>query len=172
MPTDSGELTSVNLGAILEGLIEAGVDFILVGGLAAVVQGAPVTTMDVDIVHNQSPENIAKLLSFLKSVDAFHRRPDDKIIEPKEGDISGMGHALFTTQLGPLDILAVIEEGRAYGDLLEHTVEIEFRNHTIRVLELKMLIQLKRTSTDPKDMQRLPVLEETLRQLKEEFDSE
>jgi hypothetical protein len=172
MPTDSGELTSVNLGAILEGLLEAGVDFILVGGLAAVVQGAPVTTMDVDIVHNQSPENIAKLLSFLKSVDAFHRRPDDKIIEPKEGDISGMGHALFTTQLGPLDILAVIEEGRAYGDLLEHTVEIEFRNHTIRVLELKMLIQLKRTSTDPKDMQRLPVLEETLRQLKEEFDSE
>jgi len=172
MPTDSGESTSVNLGAILEGLIEAGVDFILVGGLAAVVQGAPVTTMDVDIVHNQSSENIAKLLSFLKSIDAFHRRPDDKVIEPKEGDISGMGHALFTTQLGPLDILAVIEEGRAYGDLLEHTVEIEFRNHTIRVLDLKMLIQLKRNSTDPKDRQRLPVLEETLRQLKKEYDSE
>jgi hypothetical protein len=172
MPTDSEESTSVNLGAILEGLIEAGVDFILVGGLAAVVQGAPVTTMDVDIVHNQSSENIAKLLSFLKSIDAFHRRPDDKVIEPKEGDISGMGHALFTTQLGPLDILAVIEEGRAYGDLLEHTVEIEFRNHTIRVLDLKMLIQLKRNSTDPKDRQRLPVLEETLRQLKKEYDSE
>jgi len=172
MPTDSEESTSVNLGAILEGLIEAGVDFILVGGLAAVVQGAPVTTMDVDIVHNQSSENIAKLLSFLKSIDAFHRRPDDKVIEPKEGDISGMGHALFTTQLGPLDILAVIEEGRAYGDLLEHTVEIEFRNHTIRVLDLKMLIQLKRNSMDPKDRQRLPVLEETLRQLKKEYDSE
>ena len=166
MPTGSGEPTSVNLGAILEGLIEAGVDFILVGGLAAVVQGAPVTTMDVDIVHNQSPENIAKLLAFLKSIYAFHRRPDDKVIEPKEGDISGMGHALFTTRLGPLDVLAVIEERRAYGDLLEHTVEIGFRNQTIRVLDLKMLIQLKRTSTDPKDMQRLPVLEETLRQLK------
>ena len=171
MPTDSGEPTSVNLGAILEGLIEAGVDFILVGGLAAVVQGAPVTTMDVDIVHNQSSENIAKLLAFLKSIDAFHRRPDDKVIDPKEGDISGMGHALFTTRLGPIDVLGVIEEGRAYGDLLEHTVEIEFRKHTIRVLDLKMLIQLKRTSKDPKDMQRLPVLEETLRQLKEKYDS-
>jgi hypothetical protein len=172
MPTDSGAPTTVNLGAILEGLIEAGVDFILVGGLAAVVQGAPVTTMDVDIVHNQSPENIAKLLSFLKSIDAFHRRPDDKVIEPKKDDISGMGHALFSTQLGPLDILAVIEEGRAYGDLIEHTVEIEFRKHTIRVLDLKMLIQLKRTSTDPKDKQRLPVLEETLRQLEEEYGNE
>ncbi len=172
MPTDRGESTSVNIGAILEGLMKAGVEFILVGGLAAVVQGTPVTTMDVDIVHNQSPENIAKLLSFLKSIDAFHRRPDDKVIEPKEGDISGMGHALFATQLGPLDVSAVIEEGRAYGDLLEHAVEIGFRNHTIRVLGLKMLIQLKRASTDPKDMQRLPVLEETLRQLNEESDNE
>jgi hypothetical protein len=171
MPTDSGELTSVDLGAILEGLIEAGVDFILVGGLAAVVQGAPVTTMDVDIVHNQSPENIAKLLAFLKSIGAFHRRPDDKLIEPQEGDISGMGHALFTTRLGPIDVLAAIEEGRAYGELLEHTVAIGFRNHTIRVLDLKMLIQLKRASTNLKDKQRLPVLEETLRQLKREHNS-
>jgi hypothetical protein len=172
MPTGRRESTSVNLGAILEGLKEAGVDFILVGGLAAVVQGAPVTTMDVDIVHNQSPENIAKLLSFLKSIEAFHRRPDDKVIEPQEGDLSGMGHALFTTQLGPLDVLAVIEEGRGYGDLLEHTVEIEFRSHTVLVLDLEMLIQLKRTSTDPKDLQRLPVLEETLRQFKEEYDND
>ena len=172
MPMGSVKPTNVNLSAVLEGLIEAGVDFILVGGLAAVVQGAPVTTMDVDIVHNQSPENIAKLLEFLKSVDAFYRRPDDKRIEPKEDDLPGMGRTLFTTRLGPVDVLAVIEEGKGYGDLLEHTVEIEFRGHTIRVLDLKMLIQLKRSSTDPKDGQRLPVLEETLRQLEEEYDRE
>ena len=171
MPTDSGEPSSIDLGAILEGLIEAGVDFILVGGLAAVVQGAPVTTIDVDIVHNKSPENTAIILAILKSIGAFHRRPDDKLIEPQEGDISGMGHALFTTRLGPIDVLAAIEEGRAYGDLLEHTVAIGFRNRTIRVLDLKMLIQLKRASTNLKDKQRLPVLEETLRQLKGEYDS-
>ncbi|MBT8366878.1 MAG: hypothetical protein KJP23_19490 [Deltaproteobacteria bacterium] len=163
---------SADLSAILEGLTKAGIDFILVGGLAAVVQGAPVTTMDVDIVHNQSPKNISKLLAFLKSVDAFHRRPDDKMIKPKKGDISGMGHALFTTRFGPLDVLAAIEEGRAYGDLLEHSVKIEFRGHTIRVLDLKMLIQLKRTSTDSKDRRRLPVLEETLRQLEQEYGSD
>ena len=165
MPTGNEDPMRVDLGAILEGLIEAGVDFILVGGLAAVVQGAPVTTMDVD---NQSPENITKLLAFLKSINAFHRRPDNKVIEPKRGDLSGMGHALFTTRLGALDVLAVIEEGKAYGDLLEHTLAIEFRSHTLRVLDLKMLIQLKRNSTDSKDLQRLPVLEETLRQLKGE----
>ena len=89
MPIGSRESRNVNLGAILEGLLETNIEFILVGGLAAVVQGAPVTTMDVDIVHNRSPENIAKLVAFLKSIEAFHRRPDDKVIEPKEGDISG-----------------------------------------------------------------------------------
>lgn len=165
MPTRIKKPTSLDLSAVLEGLIKADIEFILVGGLAAVVQGAPVTTMDVDIVHNQSSENIAKLLGFLKSIDAFHRRPDDKVIRPNEGDISGMGHALFTTRLGPLDVLAAVEEGRTYEDLIEYTVEIKFRGHTVRVLNLKTLVELKRTSRDPKDRQRLPVLEETLRQL-------
>jgi len=172
MPTSSGKSAGADLSAILEGLIEAGVEFILVGGLAAVVQGAPVTTLDIDIVHNRSSENIARLLAFLKSIDAVHRRPDNRVVKPKKEDISGTGHALFTTRLGPLDVLAVIEEGRAYQDLLEHTVEIEFRGHTVRVLNLKTLVELKRTSRDPKDKQRLPVLEETLRQVEEKYGAE
>jgi hypothetical protein len=113
MPTGGRKTSSVSLGEVLE----AGVEFILVGGLASVIQGAPITTMDVDIVHNQSAENIAKLLSFLKSVDALHRRLDDKLIEPKEIDLSEKGRVLLTTRLGPLDVLAVIEGGRSYHDL-------------------------------------------------------
>jgi hypothetical protein len=169
MPTGGRKPTSASLGKILEGMLEAEVDFILVGGLAAVIQGAPVTTMDVDVVHRQSPENIARLLAFLKSVDAVHRRLDNKLIEPKERDLSGKGHVLLTTRIGPLDVLAVIEGGRSYEDLLDHTVEIDFRGHTLRVLDLKTLIELKKTSTDPKDKQRLPVLKETLRQLEEKY---
>ncbi len=169
MPTGGRKPTSASLGEVLEGLLEARVDFILVGGLAAVIQGAPVTTMDVDIVHSQSQDNIARLLSFLKSVDAIHRRLDDKLIEPKERDLSGKGHVLLTTRIGPLDVLAVIEGGRSYEDLVKHTVEIDFRGHTLRVLDLKTLIELRKTSTDPRDKQRIPVLKETLRQLKEKY---
>lgn len=170
MPTDSRKPTSVDLSEVLEGLLEAGIDFILVGGLAAVIQGAPVTTMDVDIVHNQSSDNIARLLTFLKSVEAVYRRLDDKLIEPKERDLSGKGHVLLRTRTGPLDVLAVVEGGRSYKDLLEHSVDIDFRGHTLRVLDLKTLIELKKASQDPKDKQRLPVLRETLRQLEERYD--
>ncbi|MBR9982678.1 MAG: hypothetical protein KFF50_16725 [Desulfatitalea sp.] len=166
MPSNIKKTAEADLSAIIEGLLKAEVQFILVGGLAAVIQGAPVTTMDVDIVHSRSSENISKLFAFLKSIDATYRRPDNKIIVPKEADISGMGHALFSTRLGPLDVLAFIEERKTYEDLLKHAIEIEFRGHTIQVLDIKMLIELKKNAKDPKDKQRLPVLEETLRQLK------
>ena len=165
MPTESKR---TDLSALLEELINADIEFILVGGLATVVQGAPLTTIDVDIVHNQSAENISKLMKFLKSIEAIHRRPDEKILEPNERDISGKGHALFTTNLGPLDVLAFIEGDRNYEDLIGHTVEIEFRGHNIHVLNLKKIIEIKRTSNNPKDQQRLPLLEETLRQLENE----
>jgi hypothetical protein len=165
MPMGNKKSTEIDLSALLEGLLDAGVKFVLVGGLAAVVQGAPVTTLDVDIVPDQASENIAKLLAWLKSIKAIYRRPDDKVIEPNRSNFSGKGHALFTTRLGPVDVLAVIEEGKVYEDLLDHTVGIEFRGHTIRVLDLKMMVELKRTSRDSKDKRRLPVLEETLRQM-------
>lgn len=102
MPTGSGKPTSASLSEVLEGLLKAKVDFILVGGLAAVIQGAPVTTMDVDIVHNQSPENIARLFAFLKSIEAVQRRLDDKLIEPKTLDLSGKGHVLLTRNSWPI----------------------------------------------------------------------
>lgn len=57
--------------------------------------------------------------------------------------------------------------GKTYEDLLDHTVEIEFRGRQVHVLTLETLIDLKRVSKEPGDRQRLSVLEETLGQLKE-----
>lgn len=155
------------LSLILEGLCRNGIEFILVGGLAGVVQGAPITTMDVDIVPHQTPDNLSRLLDFLKSIDAYHRRLDDKIIPPALKHFSGKGHALLRTRLGPLDILAVIEAGKSYNDLIDHTIDIDFRNFTLHVLDLETLVELKKASRDSRDKQRLAVLKETLRQIKQ-----
>jgi len=167
MHTKSSGKSDVGLTAILEGLAEADVEYVLVGGLAAVIQGAPITTMDVDILHDQSPENIARLLRYLRSIGAIYRRPDDKVIEPEKEDFAGMGHRLFTTRLGPLDALTYIEEGKTYEDLRDHVLELVVRGHKIPVLDLKKIVELKRGSQDPRDKLRLPVLEEALRQLGE-----
>lgn len=167
MPTPTEKNSGFSLSEILEGLLKANIEFILVGGLAAVVQGAPVTTMDVDIVHDRSAENISKLIAYLESVDAAYRRPDDRVIVPNEKDISGMGHHLLTTRLGPLDVLAFVEGRRQYEDLIDFADEIEFRGRILKVLNLKTLVDLKKASNHPEDKQRLLVLEETLRRLGE-----
>ncbi len=165
MPTGSRKSAGADLSALLERLLSSGVEFVLVGGLAAVVQGAPITTLDVDIVHSRSAENVTKLLAFLKSVDATHRRPDDKVLTPRETDLSGAGHSLFATILGPLDVLATIEDGNTYEDLLDKAIEVEFRGYKLPILDLRTLVELKRRSSEPKDKQRLPIMEEALRQL-------
>ena len=61
MPSPPASLTT-----LLAELAASGVEFILVGGLAAVAQGAPITTHDIDIVPLRSAENIAALVQFLR----------------------------------------------------------------------------------------------------------
>jgi len=77
MPSSDRKTPTADLSALLEELLRANVEFILVGGLAAVIQGAPVTTMDADIVHRQSTENISKLFAFLESIHAAIGLPNE-----------------------------------------------------------------------------------------------
>lgn len=168
MPSNSKKQQSGNLGAILIGLREAGVDFILVGGVAAVAQGAPVTTIDLDIVHRRSKGNIERLFEFLKSINAIQRRPDEQIIKPDIRDLQGDGHFLLTTDFGPFDVLAVIENSCEYDDLLSDSIEIDYQGHKILVLSLEAMIRMKGTRGTPEDKYRLEILRETLKQIKDE----
>ena len=56
--------------SLLAELASSGCEFVLVGGLAAVAQGAPVTTFDVDIVHARTADNVDGLLAFLATMRA------------------------------------------------------------------------------------------------------
>ena len=56
MPSENKKPRVSDLSALLKGLNEAGVEFVLVGGVAAVAQGVPVTTFDLDIVHRQTDD--------------------------------------------------------------------------------------------------------------------
>lgn len=161
-----------DLSALIKGLSAAGIEYIIVGGLAAVAQGAPITTFDLDIVHRQSDENARKLFAFLKSVDACLRRPDDKIVEPKAEDLKARGHLLLRTKYGPLDVLAFIEKGKAFEELVTKSSEIDFHGYKVSVLNLETIVELKRGSQDPRDRQRLPIYEETLKLIRDKNGSQ
>lgn len=157
-------MASPSLDSLLAILASSDVEFVVVGMLAAVAQGAPVTTHDVDIVHRRTPENVARLVDVLVNrLDARYRGHLDRVLRPTVEILTGPGHSLLQTNLGPLDVLGAIEQGRDYDALITTSQRIELSGHPVYVLDLATLIELKRGSTRLKDQLVLPVLEATLR---------
>lgn len=148
---------------LLASLVEENVEFIVVGGAAAVLAGVPVVTKDLDIVHRRTPENIGRLLLVLGKLDA-HFRPDfaQRKLRPRESDLTGHGHLNFNTTFGPLDVLCEVSGARGFDELLPHTAEVSDFDLTLRVLDLPMLIKVKAEANRPKDRLTLPILMATL----------
>src|SRR5215470_12603460 len=107
------------LGA-LRALHEGGVQFIVVGGLAAVLNGAPVNTFDLDIVHSREETNVDSLLRVLGAIGAFYRMQPERRLKPGTPQLTGSGHHNLITKHGPLDILGAVGRGLCYEDLLPH----------------------------------------------------
>src|SRR5262245_30539102 len=147
---------------ILTRLVAAKVDFIVVGMAAGVLRGAPVTTIDLDIVHGRRQENVARLLTVLRGLDAIYRH-DPRRLRPEVSHLVSPGHQLLTTDCGDLDCLGTVGEGQAYEDLLGRAPILELRPGLVgRVLDLPTLIELKEKAARPKDLAVLPVLRATL----------
>ncbi len=153
-----------SLTTLLAQLAASGTEFLLVGGLAAVAQGAPLATIDVDVVHHRTPDNVTRLLSFLGSVDGRYRgRPAGQVLRPTAEALLGDGHHLLTTSAGQLDVLGAIEGGRDYASLLPESVAVAVEGQAVRVVRLETLAALKRGATGAKERLVLEILEETLR---------
>jgi hypothetical protein len=147
------------LAQILTTLSKDNIEYILVGGMAAVLHGAPVTTQDIDIVHQRTSENVARLLAFLKKTNARYRgQPEGRILFPTEEVLLASGHNNLATDLGPIDILCELAPGQGYEQLLPHTVTMENEDTVIKVVTLEKLIEIKTETGRAKDRLMLPLL--------------
>ena len=146
--------------AIIETLAGQGVEFIVVGGVGAVLQGAPLNTWDVDVLYRREPSNIARALAALRLLDArFHLHPD---LVPNPSYLESTGPKLLLTKLGRLDMLGTVGKALNYDDLINQTDELKLGELRVRVLQLETLIQLKEELGRDKDLAVLPTLRHTL----------
>jgi hypothetical protein len=147
--------------AVLQTLVDHQVEFIVVGGVAAVLTGAPVNTFDLDVVHSTDPDNLSRLLKALRQLDAHYRhRPE---FRPEESHLATKGHQLLQTRYRFLDVLGAIGNGRMYSDLLPHTELVELSPELrVRVLDLETQVAIKEETGSEKDLAVLPVLRSTL----------
>src|SRR5438132_1257792 len=119
--------TRFDFRSILQVLADHQVDFIVIGGVCAGLHGAPLTTLDLDVVHSRAPENLDRLQQALQELDAFYREHQTRRLTPTLSHLASPGHQLLLTRFGPLDLLGTISRDRGYEDLLGHTQEHQVR---------------------------------------------
>lgn len=143
----------------LAALHDAGVDLVLIGGVAARVHGSPSLTADVDICHARNRENLERLATVLRSLNARLRgAPDDLPLQLDPRTLAAGGSFTFATDLGDLDILAVPAGVEGYDELRRSAIEIDLGGFTVHVASIDDLIRMKQAAARPKDLVEVEIL--------------
>jgi len=140
-----------------------GVEYLIVGGLAATIHGSSRLTQDIDVVYARYEENLGRLVAALAPHDPYPRGappglPFDWSVDTLRG---GLNFTLVTS-LGPLDLFGEITGGGGYDDLKPHSTKVRLFGHDCRCVELARLIDLKRAAGRPKDLEVIAELEALL----------
>ncbi len=155
------ELERFQPDVILRLLIERGVRFVLIGGLAAQAHGSPSLTADLDICYARDGENLARLAATLLELSAVRRGlPDDAPRMPPLDARTLRAGGLFTltTTAGDFDLIATPDPGYDFERLHASAVTTTVAGKTVLVASLADLIDMKRAAGRPKDRIELEIL--------------
>ena len=152
-----------DFAALLGRLLEAHVDFILVGGVAGTVHGAARATYDIDVVYARNPQNVERIVAALAPAGPYLRGAPAGL--PFSLDVDTIRRGLnftLTTSLGDIDLLGEITGGGTYEQLLSGTIEADTFGFRCRCVSLELLIRLKRAAGRPRDLEAIAELEAIL----------
>ena len=144
-------------------LHSGGVEFIIVGGVAAILHGLGFTTYDLDVVYRRNRENIRKLVKCLEAYKPYLRGVAPGL--PFRLDEPTMRNGLnftLTTSFGDLGLLGEVTGAGTYDDLLPFSGEVVAFRVPCRRANLERLIQMKRAAGRPKDFEILAQLQALL----------
>ncbi len=149
---------------VLAVLHRHGVEFVVIGAFSAAAQGYPLPTEDVDITPARDPENLERLASALKELEAELRLPGNKAMPfPIEADYLGDSDSwTLTTSAGSLDILFEPAGTSGYDDLRRDAVEVTLRGTPLLLASVRDIIRMKDASNREKDRLQIPALRRTL----------
>jgi hypothetical protein len=141
-------------------LKDNGVEFVIIGGVAAALRGSPVATYDLDVCAPLDPQNTARILASLRDLDPRFRFRPDKMRVPDDPDrLRGFKSPNLQTNLGDFDILGDLPGVGTFADLSDKTTEMDVGGFRCRVLNLDALIASKSHAGREKDKPNLMHLE-------------
>ena len=136
-------------------------DAVMVGNAAAAINGAPVTTLDIDFVVEQTPENYRKIMAIASH---FHC----KVYELK---LDGTEKYMYRLQNQEgtffLDILHEITGFEDLKNIRKNAATVNFAGYSLKIASLKDILHSKRIAARPKDLAVIPILELTQNEIEE-----
>jgi hypothetical protein len=154
---------------LLEALQRHGVEFIVVGAAAAISQGSPLPTYDLDVTPARNPQNIERIVAALIELDAKLRTPGEPVAFPIDAKMLAGGEAwTLATSSGPLDLVFVPAGTQGYDDLRRDALSVDLgTGEPVLVASLRDVIRMKEASSREKDRAQLPALRRTLELIRE-----
>ncbi|MGH2939266.1 MAG: DUF6036 family nucleotidyltransferase [Solirubrobacterales bacterium] len=128
---------------MLRELSDAEIRFVLVGGLAVNAWGYLRTTQDVDVVPDPSAANLAKLDTVLRGLD---------------GKVEVGGRLLAGSAISTFHVLQGLPQIPPFAVLDEKATAVDMDGLVVRVCSLEHLIEMKRASNRPRDLDDLEAL--------------
>lgn len=154
-----------DLSKLLKLLLEEEIDFVLIGGFAAVVYGSTLVTQDLDVCLGITDKSVEQLRKALSPFNPKHRmNPKYKpsfLDEPKS--IDNLRNIYLETDLGILDILSETLPAGDFESLASRAIEVPLYGFKCKVISIDDLILVKETMKRPKDLQAV----EELRKIKD-----
>jgi predicted nucleotidyltransferase len=157
---------SPNLEKLLPTLVGADVEFIIVGGVAAILHGSTRATYDVDLVYSRNEQNIQRLANVLAPYNPYLRNAPVGLPFTWEAKTirNGLDFTL-TTDLGGIDLLGEVAGGETYQTLLPHSFEVEAFGIRFKCIDLPTLIRIKEAVGRRKDQEAIAELRVLLEEI-------
>lgn len=140
-------------------LIDHGVEFVVIGGIAGRLMSSPTVTNDLDVCYDRSPENLERLARALNAIHARLRGVDEEVPFRLDAAALDAGDSFtFITDAGNLDVLGTPSGTAGFGDLIAAANDVDLEDLTVKVCNIEDLIRMKRAAARPKDLIELEIL--------------
>ena len=135
-------------------------DFVIVGGVAVIVQGSPRFTKDLDICYATDAANLERLGALLVELGARLRGVEEDLpFVPDAQALRRTQMLTLTTMDGDIDLLVDPDGSPGYVALRRRASQIELDGITVLVASIEDLIAMKRAAGRPQDLIDLESLE-------------
>jgi hypothetical protein len=138
--------------ALVGALAAAAVDFVVIGGVAVVVQASPRFTRDLDICYATNAANLERLGALLVSLEAKLRGVEEDVpFAPDARTLRRAQTLTLSTRDGDLDLLVDPPGSPGYAALRRRADVVDLDGVSVRIASLEDLIAMKRAAGRPQD---------------------